>query len=70
MRPKVERVDIYRQRGPSLAKVDGKDVAAAGVGTWRRQEDAVIQSVGTEACVLGNAKGVVVEDERWEDEKL
>lgn len=49
----------------SLVEVDGKDVGAAGEGTWRRQEDAVIHSAGTGACVMGNGKGAVavVEDE-------
>jgi hypothetical protein len=46
-----------------LAEVGGKDVAAAGEGTWRKQEDAAVQSAGTGACVVGNAKmTVVVED--------
>jgi hypothetical protein len=71
--PKVAGVGTSVQTwGASLAEVDGKDVAAAGEGTWRRQEDAVIQSVGTGACVVGNAKGAVaVEDEgEWEDEQM
>jgi hypothetical protein len=54
-----------------LEAVDGKDVAA-GEGTWRMQEDAVCQSAGAGACVVGNAKvAVVVENERgWVDERL
>jgi hypothetical protein len=65
---KVARVDTSVQTwGASLAEVD---VAAAGEGTWRRQEDAVIQSAGTEACVVGNAKEAVatVDEGGWEDE--
>ena len=69
---KVEGVGTSVTSGASMAEVDGIDVAAAGEGTWRKQEDAVIQSAGTGACVAGNAKGAVaVEDERgWEDEQL
>lgn len=49
--------------GALLAEVGGKDVAAAGEGTWRKQEDAAVQSAGTGACVMGNAKvAVAVED--------
>ena len=66
----MEGVGTSVQRGgSSLAEVDVKDVAAAGEGTWRVEEDAVIQTAGTGAYVLGNAKLAVVEDEgEWEHE--
>jgi hypothetical protein len=75
VRQNVEKVGTSVQTwGVSLAELGGKDVAAAGEGTWRRKEDAVIQSAGTGACVLDSAKGaasVAVEDEReWEDKHL
>ena len=65
--PKVAGVGTSVQASP--AEVDGN---AAGEGTWRRKEDVVIQSAGTGAGVVGNAKGAVaVEDEGgWEDEQL
>ena len=69
--PKVAVVGTFVQTWEASLVVE--DVGAvAGEGTWRRQEDAVIQSAGTGACVVGNAKGAVaVEDEgEWEDEQL
>ena len=69
--PKVAGVDTSVQTWEaSLAEVDGKDVAVAGEGTWRRQEDAVNQSAGTGACVVGNAKETVVVEDEGEDEQL
>ena len=69
--PKVAGVGTFVQTwGASLAEVDGKDVAAAGEGTWRRQEDAVIQSAETGASVVGDAKGAVVVEDEGGDEQL